>query len=122
MKNIVIIKLYRNDLMQSDYHDLVIEEYEKYIKDLENFAKTKNKELFFSIIESSFYLKDPAKNYAEIEFTGELDAYEKEFYSKTLKLLSSNAFRKKDTLNPYITLKLIKFKKVEKYEEIVFID
>ena len=122
MNDILIIKLYRNDELQSDYHDLIIEEFNNKIKELYSIAQKYNKALFFSMPISLDLITNISQNFAEIEYTGNLAFEEKEKYVEILKTLSTNAEFNYPYLNDFQTLKFIKFRKIDKStEDLLFI-
>ena len=53
MNKLVIMKLYRNEESQGDFHDINFDNYTKMYNELENYAKSLNIDLYFRIINSS---------------------------------------------------------------------
>lgn len=110
MKNIVIIKLYKNEITSGDYHDLMLDEFEQKYNEAKEFAKNKDKELYFNIINCEDVIN--ADGFAEIEYNTSLDEEEKEYYKELIKYFSYDAEIENRTLNTYSTLKRIILKKI----------
>ena len=109
----IIIKHYAGDI-DGDYHDLVISEYERIYKELESFARECGRKLFYAPIAKEAGCSIPLDTtpFAEVEYTGELAAEERERYVEFLKRLSRDARFERGYLIPYGTLKMVKFKRI----------
>lgn len=108
-----IIKLYLNE-HQQDFHDIQIDENETTIEEMRKVAFNNGKYLIFESITNVSCLGLPINNtpYAEIEYTGEINAEEKSFYIESLKQLSTDATMEEECLNPFNTLEYVRFKKI----------
>mgnify|MGYP006886786200 CR=1 FL=1 len=81
MRDVLIIKIYRNDFLSDDYHDLVMDSYEKTFKKLKKEAERHGKKL---VLTSSFGSTVdniiPNVPYIEILYSGILSSLEKDKY------------------------------------------
>lgn len=114
----IIIKLYLNDI-QGDCHDIRIEDFEKTYKEMQNYAKSINKKLYFVPLTSDNEdgLPINCTPFAEIEYTGTLSGAEKKSFVEYIKSFSIDAEISMPYLEEFCTLKMVKFKKIE--DEIV---
>ncbi len=119
MKNLVIIKLYRNDYESGDLHDLLIEKTEECVKKLKAEAEKFNKRLLFTCIQNVDICNFDC--FAEIDYTETLNEEEKEIYISLLKVFTTDAEIKSKSLNEYQILKTIILKKID-IDEIINFD
>ena len=110
----VIIKLYLNE-MQGDCHDIHIEDFEATLKEMQGYAKSINRKLFFAPItnDGSIGLPVDCTPFAEIEYTCNLEKAEKASFITFLKRLSVDAKIEKGYLCEFNTLRMVTFKKIE---------
>lgn len=60
--DIVTIKLYLDDTICSDYHDIMIDKYQQKIDELHKYGKHSNKQILFFVCEDNTF----GDNFAEI--------------------------------------------------------
>ena len=110
----IIIKLYLNDI-QGDCHDIHIADFEKTFKEMQSYAKSMNRNLYFVPLTSDNNAGLPiaCTPFAEIEYTGTLSEAEKKSFVEYMKSFSVDAEIKTPYLEEFCTLKMVKFKKIE---------
>ncbi len=129
MKDIVVIKLYRNEFSNDDYHDWMTDCYPTIAEELEEYMKNKGKSLYFMCMCSNPLDGAPidARPFAEIEYTGSFVQDEKEQCLATLKKLSSDiefykakvGKRSEWTYREFSTLTLVRIRKIKDDEELL---
>lgn len=114
----IIIKLYLNEL-NGDFHDVNAADFELAVKELRDVAAKSGRKLYFvtSANDGCVGLPVSCTPFAEIEYTGSIEADEKEQYIELLKRLSMDAETKGEYLESFKTLTMVKFKKT--YDEII---
>lgn len=132
MKDYVIIKLYRNEFSDTDYHDWMIDSYPLFVEELYEFLKERGKTLYFNCCCSNGLDEIPVSGnpMAEIEYTTKLSQEEKDKCVEILKKMSSDleweevrkGNRKKFESNEHSTLTLVRLKKIDPNEELIEID
>ena len=75
MKDTVVIKVYRNDISCSDYHDIYLNDFDAKVKEL--------------------------KSFAEITYSGTLSEQEKDKYISIIQFFAQDAEIKRGTLEIY---------------------
>lgn len=113
MKYVVTIKFYRGQIVDTDYHDMILEEYKKLFKQLKDYFKAKNTAVFITYLDTYLPPLDTTP-FAEVEYTGDLSQEDKDFCVQQLVAMSGDWFysRKTDSCTEYSTLKLVKFAKI----------
>ncbi len=132
MKEVVLIKFYRNDFSDDDYHDWMIEVYCHFVQALEDYFIERGKRFYFMPLSPNVWHSAPVNGtpFAEIEYTGTISVDEKQECIKTLQKLSSDIEwyeekkgRKKELIyREFSSLKLVKFRRLEMDEELVFLE
>ena len=131
MKDIILIKLYRNEFSCNDYHDWMLDRYPLFVKELERYIQEKGKSVYLICMATNIIDCTPlAKPFAEIEYTGNFSPDEREKCFDVLKRLSSDIEwytekigRKKElTYREFSTLMLVKIRKIEQSEELIEVD
>ena len=129
MKDIVLIKLYRNEFSDNDYHDWMIDRYPLFAEELKKHLQERGKSFYLMCLSSDTLNGAPCNGnpFAEIEYTGSLTQEEKQNCLETLKKLSSDLEwyqtkngRKKETKSrEFSTLTLVKIRKIKEDEELL---
>ena len=88
MKNVVIIKLYRNEIFCADYHDLSLNTFEKAVNKIRSFGEKIGKTIYFFICQALNVADFDC--FAEITYSGDLSKEEKDFYEKSIKIFSKD--------------------------------
>lgn len=96
-----MIKLYRNDIGCGDYHDIMIDEYERKINELHEYGEKINKKILFTA--SQCMSPIPSDCFVEIVSNVELTHNEKKHLIEVVKCFCGDADIKGKTLD--ITLK-----------------
>jgi len=110
----LIVKLYLNEI-DEDCHDLHISDQEARYQEFSKYAETIGKQLFFMPVANDPRVGLPVCGtpFAEVEYSGELDAREKQEIVEYLKKFSLDATVKKGRLYEFPSLAMVKFKKTE---------
>ena len=109
MKDIVIIKVYRNDITCNEYHDTYNDAFEKIINETKRFANSIGKKVFFTVC-TSLDCAD-FDTFAEIEYSGTLSKQEKDVYASLVNFFTRDAGIINNTLYIYDLPTSIFFKK-----------
>lgn len=99
MKETVIIKVYRQNITCSDYHDIMLEDFNLKVNELKTFAKSIGKNILFTVCK----VLDCADFdcFAEITYNSALSEREKEKYISVIKYFTQDADIAKSELNIY---------------------
>ena len=113
MKDVLTIKFYRGQIRDDDYHDMVIDKYQKIFQQLTDYFKAKNTVVFITYLDTYLPPLDTTP-FADVEYTGELSQADKDFCVQQLVAMSGDWFysRKARTCKEYSTIKLVKFAKI----------
>ncbi len=91
MKNTVLIKLYRNNIINGDWHDMNLDEFPKKIAALRKYGKKIGKNVSFTVCQAL----DKCTQFdcfAEIIYDGELSEEEKSTYVDAIKFYARDAY------------------------------
>ena len=110
----IVIKLYLNGMM-GECHDIHIEDFNAMLKEMQEYAKSLNRKLYFVSLTSDQEMGLPVDctPFAEIEYTGALSCEEKKKLVKYMKSFSIDAEIKNHYLEEFCTLSMVKFKKID---------
>ena len=114
IQSYIVIRLYRNQI-DEDCHDIHMDDFKKRLLELEKYAESIGRRLFFLHTTSDFYNGVPVElaPLAEIEYTGELSIGEKEELIRRIKYFSLDGeHSKKGIMTELYTLTAVKFKRV----------
>ena len=89
MKNIVIIKVFRNDITCNDYHDINLNNFDLKLKELRSFADSIGKQIYFTVCKALNCADFDC--FAEITYNGTLSEQEKEKYESIVKYFAQDA-------------------------------
>ncbi len=121
MKDIIIIKLFRNPIYEKVYRGYAVSTYPKIVEEMKDFAIKNGKTLYFNLITGEIVQGNPI---CEIDYTNYLSKEELDFYTDKVKYLSSEGeifcankvqYTKQET-----TLCLIKLNKINSENLIEF--
>lgn len=87
--DIVIIKLFRNDIECADYHDIMIDNFEEKIKELHKYGNEINKKILFTVNNSMSPISGDF--FAEITSNCTLTKQEKTHFIETIKYFCDDA-------------------------------
>lgn len=87
--NIVLIKLFRNDIECADYHDIVMGDYDKKVEELHKYGEKINKKILFTISNALSPISGDC--FAEITTNCSLTKQEKEYLVETIKFFCGDA-------------------------------
>lgn len=115
----IIVKIFTQAKL-GEYHDLCINEFESLINEMKQYAKQRKSILYFSAM-SNDPCGFPANSdcFAEIEYTGELQDADKQYYIATLRKLATDGSIEKDGMSVFETLKFVKFRHIS--DEIIIL-
>lgn len=99
MVDTVIIKVYRNNITCSDYHDISLDNFDLKVKELKNFADSIGKKIYFTVCNALDCADFDC--FAEITYSGTLSEQEKEKYISIIKFFTQDANIERETLNIY---------------------
>ncbi len=114
----LIIKLYLNEI-DPDWHDINMDTYNSELGELDDYAKSMGKKLFFASLHNGGGVDEHSRfrPFAEVEYTGILSEDEKKRYIEYLKKLSIDAqvnHRGNEIImKEFCALSLIRFKRIE---------
>lgn len=94
--DIVLIKLFRNDIECADYHDIMLGDYGKKVEELHKYGEKTNKKVLFTIGNASPVSGDC---FAEITTNCILTKQEKEYFAQMLKFFCGDAEISKGTMD-----------------------
>lgn len=110
----IIVKHYIADL-DMDYREINMDKINALLTKMKRYAKQLGKQLLYAVMsESCDGFPVPQDTFADIEYTGEISAEEKNNYIHFLKRLSYNEEynAKTDRMKLHCMLKLIRFRKI----------
>lgn len=87
--DIVIIKLFRNEITNSDYHDIMIDDYEEKIKELHKYGEKINKKILFTVTNTMSPISGDF--FAEVTTNCALTEQEKNYFVETIKYFCGDA-------------------------------
>lgn len=109
--DIVLIKLFRNDIECADYHDIMIDDYDEKIKELHKYGKEINKKILFTVINSlSPVLGDC---FAEVTANCILTKQEKKHFIEIIKYFCGDAKIKGRTMDTNMSPLTVLFSKTQ---------
>lgn len=118
--NYIIFKLYRNSHFSDEYFRLIINEYEKILKNLDSAAKEHNRKLIFTSSfgdnDANFFVNTP---YLEVLYTGELPQEERALYLDLVKPLFGDGesdFKPLEMYTPEIVVRFSKLPSDDTFE------
>ncbi|MBQ2718224.1 MAG: hypothetical protein IJF75_06470 [Clostridia bacterium] len=119
-KGVVIFKLYRNQIFENNYRNLMVSSYPVIFDRLKNYVEGLGKSFYFTYLSGELIHGTPI---VEVEYDKELSTEEKEFYIEALKKLSSEGevftTESGQIIKEESTLCLIKFVKISENIELV---
>lgn len=86
MENVIIIKLFRNQIAEKSYRAFAVSTYPQIIAEMNDFAQSHGKKLYFTLSTSEIVQTTPI---CEIEYTCPLTQKELDFFVEKVKYLSS---------------------------------
>lgn len=87
--DIVLIKLYRNNIECADYHDIMIDKFDKKVTELHKYGEKINKKILFTINKNSNSVSGDC--FAEITTNCTLTKQEKEYLIDAIKFFCGDA-------------------------------
>lgn len=91
MKNTVLIKLYRNDYENDDWHDMHLKNFKQKIAELHKYAKKIGKNVCFTACQAVTQCTK-FDCFAEVIYDGELSEEEKRIYVDVIKFYARDAY------------------------------
>ncbi len=112
-KGTVIFKLYRNQIFEHNYRNLMVSSYPVIVDRLKKYVERLGKSFYFTYLSGELVHGTPI---VEVEYTQDLSSQEKEFYIDALKKLSSEGevftTESGQIIKEESTLLLVKFIKI----------
>lgn len=93
--DLVIIKIYRNEISCNDYSDIMIDDYEEKVQELHKYGQKIGKKILFHIYNSSV----SCDNFAEITTDFNLTEQEKNYFIETIKFFCGDATITRQTMH-----------------------
>ena len=108
----IIIKLYTQAKFD-EYRDLYINEFEALVEEMKKYAAQRQSTLYFAAM-SNEQCGFPVENdcFAEIEYTGEMQEDDKQYYVASLRKLATDGVVEREGMSSFETLKFVKFRKI----------
>ena len=99
MKDTVVIKVYRNDIACSEYHDVYLNDFNAKVNELKSYANQIGKKIYFTVCHALDCADFDC--FAEVSYSGILSEQEKEKYISIIKFFAKDANIERNTLNVY---------------------
>lgn len=87
--DIVLIKLFRNDIESADYHDIMIDDFEQKVEELHKYGAERNKKVFFTITNALSPVSGDC--FAEVTHNCALTKQEKAYFVDAIKFFCGDA-------------------------------
>lgn len=118
--DIVVIKLFRNEIGCSDYHDIMIEEYQEKVEELHKYGEERGKKILFTVCNSMSPIE--ADTFAEVTSNYDISDEEENYYIDVIKFFCGDAEISYRTMDITFCNPIVIFKKVDNIKKIISVN